>query len=437
MISNLVKAVTFFIAIAVVPGAVIAQTEYSTTTLTVDSSNGDISGYADIEWSGCQDPEDFDGSESVSVNGAVVGSQFVGGPGYETFDSASAGYTFGPGSYSVYATYGGFGNETCSVFGSNASSTVIVGGPQASAVLISGPASGIREGIPVQITVTVTGANGYETGPSPTGTVVVLNGSSVLASKAIAPATSTTGAIAGAATFKFPTAGIAPGSYQITAAYNGDSNLSSSSSTPATITITQPKVASTTALAISPTAVVQGNSITLAATVTPNVSGITPTGMVTFLADSTSIGTAKLNSSGVAMLTESATGIAPGVYPVKARYGGDAYDYASVSSTGNVTVQAVTATTLTANPTTVKEGSPVTFTATVKRTKSAGTPTGTIVFQFADYTFATVKVNGSGVATTQFSTTNLQSGTYPITAIYNGDTLDATSTSPAVTITVQ
>jgi hypothetical protein len=158
---------------------------------------------------------------------------------------------------------------------------------------------------------------------------------------------------------------------------------------------------------------------------------------VNFLVGTTSIGTAKLNSSGVATLTESTTDIPPGVYAVHASYGGDAYDYASVSSTQNVTVQAATATTLTANPTTVTEGQTVDLSATVKRTQSSGEPTGTVAFQFAGYTFATTSVNGSGVATASISTKNLGSGTYPLTAIYNGDTLDATSTSSTVTVTVQ
>jgi hypothetical protein len=139
----------------------------------------------------------------------------------------------------------------------------------------------------------------------------------------------------------------------------------------------------------------------------------------------------------VATLTESTTGIPPGVYGIHASYGGDAYDYASVSGTQNVTVQAATATTLTANPTTVTEGQTVDLSATVKRTQSSGEPTGTVAFQFAGYTFATTSVNSSGTATASISTKNLSSGTYPLTAIYNGDTLDAASTSATVNVTVQ
>jgi hypothetical protein len=183
--------------------------------------------------------------------------------------------------------------------------------------------------------------------------------------------------------------------------------------------------------------VTAGKSVTLTATVTSSVSGITPTGTVNFLVGTTSIGTAKLNSSGVATLTDSTAGIPPGVYAVHASYGGDAYDYASVSGTQNVTVQAATATTLTASPMTVTEGQTVDLTAAVKRSQSSGEPTGTVAFQFAGYTFATTSVNGSGVATASISTRNLGSGTYPLTAIYNGDTLDAASTSATVNVTVQ
>jgi hypothetical protein len=149
------------------------------------------------------------------------------------------------------------------------------------------------------------------------------------------------------------------------------------------------------------------------------------------------LGHASLNSSGVASIMLSTKGISPGTYPITANYGGDAYDYASASSGVKGTIQAVTTTALAANPTTIQPGATVDFTATVARSGATGTPTGTVSFELGGYAFGTSTLNSKGVATLSFPTTNLGAGSYSIDAVYAGDTLDATSTSTPVTITVQ
>jgi hypothetical protein len=50
---------------------------------------------------------------------------------------------------------------------------------------------------------------------------------------------------------------------------------------------------------------------------------------------------------------------------------------------------------------------------------------------------ATVKVNGSGVATITASSKGYAASSYPITAKYTGDSSDNTSTSAAVSVTVK
>jgi hypothetical protein len=96
-----------------------------------------------------------------------------------------------------------------------------------------------------------------------------------------------------------------------------------------------------------------------------------------------------------------------------------------------------TATTLAANPTTVTPGQAVTFTAKVTRTPAGGAPAGTVSFAFSGYLFSSATPTSQGTAAVTFSTKNLGSGTYPITATYDGDTFDVTSTSAPVNITVQ
>jgi hypothetical protein len=178
-----------------------------------------------------------------------------------------------------------------------------------------------------------------------------------------------------------------------------------------------------------------GQPVTLTANVT-STSGITPTGTVTFLYGTLSLGTAKLNG-GTGTLVESSKNIPGGVYAITARYNGDSYNYSSTSPAQNVTVQNTTTTALSANPTTVTAGQSVAFTATVTRTPASGAPAGKVNFSLSGYTFASASLNAQGTATVTFSTKNLVSGTYNVTATYAGDTLDVTSASSPVTITVQ
>ena len=95
-----------------------------------------------------------------------------------------------------------------------------------------------------------------------------------------------------------------------------------------------------------------------------------------------------------------------------------------------------TATTLTANPTPVQYGKTVTLTATVKKASGTGAPTGTVKFEFIGNVLDTSALNGSGVATYTISTIGLPEGTYPLTAVYSGDTGDAASTSPATNVVI-
>ena len=82
----------------------------------------------------------------------------------------------------------------------------------------------------------------------------------------------------------------------------------------------------------------------------------------------------------------------------------------------------------------------VTLTATVNRPAAgaSGTPTGSVTFYAnGSDALATVKVNASGVATLTASSNSYPAGTYPITAKYLGDSSDTTSTSTAVSLTLQ
>jgi uncharacterized repeat protein (TIGR03803 family) len=202
----------------------------------------------------------------------------------------------------------------------------------------------------------------------------------------------------------------------------------------ATLTVTG--VNSTTGLTASPSQPTAGQSVTLTATITG--SGPTPTGSLTFYYGSDVLYTSNLNN-GVATFTASTNGLPTGTYPITAKYSGDS-NYNASSGTDSVTLEAApTVTTLTASPTTVTPPGSVTLTATVQRsaTGATGTPTGSVTFYAnGSDALATVKVNSSGVATITASSKGYPAGKYPITAKYLGDASDTSSTSSAVSVTL-
>src|SRR5580698_1609810 len=301
-------AVLAIVALACIAGCVPALSQ-STTTVTAMSDSGSIDGVVSWGWSTDCNPQDDSESEVQITVGGYYSDQEI--PNNNTsVNYGTVPQIFGPGSYTVSASWGGFTNgqdqmgDPCNVSGSSGSATATVAGPVASSVAIVLASSAVREGQPVTITVDVTGANGYNNGPTPTGSVALFYKSSALASGDLSSVSSANGAITGGAMFTLSSSGVPPGTYALTAVYNGDSNLTGSSSSPVSLTITKSQVSTVTSLSVSSTTLTAGQSATLTATVTPSVSGITPTGTVTFMVGTSSIGTAKLNSSGVATLTE-------------------------------------------------------------------------------------------------------------------------------------
>ena len=193
--------------------------------------------------------------------------------------------------------------------------------------------------------------------------------------------------------------------------------------------------ASTTTLQASPTSANPGQNVTLTATVTSQSGTNTPTGTVTFYNGTTSLGTATLDSSGVA--TFSTTTLPAGSDSITASYGGDSKDSSSVSQAVTVLVAQSTVgttTSLSASATQLAPGQSVTFTAKVAPQSGSNVATGTVTFLDGTTSLGTAQLNASGVAT--FSSTSLAVGTHSITASYGGDSKDAGSASTAVSVTV-
>jgi len=153
----------------------------------------------------------------------------------------------------------------------------------------------------------------------PTGTVTFYDGATSLG----------TGTLNGSGVATIATSSLIGGPHSITAAYGGDSNFSSSTSTVLTQTVSS-LTASATALLSSVNPAGSGQPVTFTATVSSNGSlRTTPTGSVTFYDGTTALGMGTLNGSGVATFTTSSLSSAS--HTITAAYGGDTNYSASTS----------------------------------------------------------------------------------------------------------
>jgi len=176
----------------------------------------------------------------------------------------------------------------------------------------------------VTLTATVTGAGASG---KPTGTVTFLNGTAALGMGTVDSS--------GVATYTAPSLGA--GSYAVTAKYSGDGTYPTSTSPSVALTVSM--ATTTTSLTANPNPATFGQSVTLGATVTGISGAATPTGTVTFLNGSTTLGTGTL-SGGVATYT--ATSLAVGSYPITAQYVGDGNYSTSISPSVTEVVKANT-----------------------------------------------------------------------------------------------
>jgi hypothetical protein len=187
-----------------------------------------------------------------------------------------------------------------------------------------------------------------------------------------------------------------------------------------------------TTLSSSSNPSVFGQTVTFAATVTAQGSG-TPTGTVAFTWGDAyrryTIGTATLNSSGVATLVKS--NLNADTYPLSAVYKGDANNLRSTSPVLNqVIIQATSAATLTSSPNPSASGQAVTFTATI--TSPTVMPTGPVTFAVGKKVLGTAQLS-RGKA--RFTISTLAVGSTKVTATYYGNSNIAKS-SASVTQTV-
>jgi len=332
-------------------------------------------------------------------------------------DSVTASY---PGD----STFGAANAASVQVVVTKAAATVALGG--LTATYNGSPHSATATTTPAGLNVTFTYA-GSATAPTAAGSYAVVatisdpnytgtaSGTLVIAK---ASATVTLGSLSATAdgTAHAATATTFPAGLSVTFTYNGSATAPSAVGSYAvvgtindpnytgtatgTLIIAAPLVVTSTALTSSAASVPVGTNVTFTATVTG--TGGTPTGTITFLNGTASLGTGTLNASGIAILTTSFS--AAGTDSITAEYGGDATFKSSTSTSLSETIVPVgVSATVSPNPLTIKSGSSGTLTITLTPT---GGYTGTVSFSCGTLPAnASCTFNPTSVAITASTTT--------------------------------
>jgi sugar lactone lactonase YvrE len=307
------------------------------------------------------------------------------------------------GTYPITASYGG-DLTTAAATAGPLSQAVLCNVSSTSTLTSSKNPSSVGDGVVFTATLVGTGST------PPTGTVQFFSNGLLIGSATLVNGVATD------PTYTFSAAG----SYTITAVYSGDSANAPFNLGPLTQVVVN-TAAMTLTSSINPSLVNQ--STTFTATIT--TSGVAPVGSVNFYSAGVLIGSGTLNGAGVATLPYAFA--APGKYAITATYAGDPNTAAAKAGPlSQVVLYPITSTnnsfTSSVNPSQVNQSTTLSLTLT-----SAGpTPTGTVTFYSNVGVICTATVV-NGVASCPVSFT--AAGTYPLTAVYSGDSATAPFTA--------
>jgi YVTN family beta-propeller protein len=225
----------------------------------------------------------------------------------------------------------------CSFQGSPVGTTVTI----TTTTKISADINPAISGQKVTFTASVTSANGSN--GIPNGTMTFMDGAAILGN----------GVLDSSGTAAFTTASLSIGTHSITATFAGSGKFISSTSATLTERIDNARSATNTTLSVDLNPAYYGQSIIVTATVAPTLGrggSVIPTGTVTFLDGSVTLGSALLGSNGVAIL--STNKMAVGNHSMTATYGGDGL-FESSSSVAVVEIVAQANFALTVDPTSI------------------------------------------------------------------------------------
>ena len=212
-----------------------------------------------------------------------------------------------PGTHTIAATYAGNSND------SSSAGTLVLSVIQATTTttVAASPSPAIVNS-PITFSAAVAG-----NGATPTGTVSFFANGTIPLGVAN---------LDSAGKAQVTNSALSPGSYQITATYAGDTN--DAGSTSAAITEVVGTIPTVTDLSTAATPGPNSQTILVATVQDSGVTGVVPTGTVTFTNGTTTIGAAALNTNGVATLSPD---LGTSTYNMVASYSGDALHSPSVS----------------------------------------------------------------------------------------------------------
>ena len=215
-------------------------------------------------------------------------------------------------------------------------------GPSATATSLTLSNSSIEAGTSVMLTATVTSLGASVT----TGSVTFSDGTTNLA-------TVTLNSLGKAA---YSSSSLAVGTHALKASYGGNASYLSSASSAVSLSVTNPTLPSSVALALSVASTTQGLPVELVATVSPVSGNSMPTGTVAFANGTTSLGSAAVDSTGVAAFTS--TLLPVGTDSITATYSGDT-NYAASASAPAIAAITATASSIYSNPLTLNASSTI------------------------------------------------------------------------------
>ena len=236
----------------------------------------------------------------------------------------------------------------------------------------------------------------------------------------------------GVASFDIPN-GLAAGMHSIAATYSGDSTHAPLT-TPTVVPITVANAMATFTIATSGVSINAGQPVTISANLGGAMGEPTPTGTITFLEGTTTLGSMTLSNATASFTTNT---LAAGTHTISYRYSGDSIYATGNSMTVTVTVGTFAPTTTTVSVTPVQPaggyiyGAQLMVVATIAPVTGTVAPTGSVLFNLGGVV-TTVPLAGN---TATFTVTP-NAGTYTLAASYIGSPTFASSTGTSSFVVV-
>lgn len=390
----------------------------TTTTVTPDSLAADYSATATaltISVAGTAEGVTPAGSVTLTEDGATVGT------GTLASGSVKIGLTaLTSGTHNLVASYGG----SDSFAPSTAAAVAVRVDRAATTTVITASSAPVALGSTLNATIAVANTVNSSSAYRATGTVDVLEGSTVVASGTLS---------SGSANVTIPASALTTGNHTLTGRYNGSANHSGSTSTTALpVTVASSTVSALTLTPSSGTIYFGQQQVTVKGTVAglPG-GGASPVGTVELRHGVVGLGQVPVDTNGGFTFVLPADQAA-GSYSLTAYYSGDSTYTASQSATKSLTISAggstlTTTATLALSAPKIAPGDPIRATATVSNSSSSAALTGFVRFSVDGVPVGDAKVTAVNPATTPPTATafvdldsNLAEGGHTITAKYLG-----------------